>query len=49
MAASLCAKHDCSPRDVYARHLDTLKALMSRGVGLQAAQRAPGMQPAKTH
>ena len=33
MAASLCKKHGCSPRDVYARHLGELKELMTRGVG----------------
>ncbi|HNX33528.1 MAG TPA: FAD-dependent oxidoreductase [Kiritimatiellia bacterium] len=34
MAASLCKKHNCSPRDVYTAHLDELKGLMSQGVGL---------------
>ena len=33
MAASICKKHDCLPRDVYATHLDELKGLMTRGVG----------------
>jgi hypothetical protein len=33
MAASICAKHDCSPRAVYTDHLAELKALMDRGVG----------------
>jgi hypothetical protein len=33
MAASLCKKHNCSPREVYASHLDELKALMTQGVG----------------
>ena len=33
MAASVCKKHGCSPRDVYAKHLDELKALMEKGVG----------------
>ena len=33
MAASLCKKHGCSPRDVYAKHLGELKELMTRGVG----------------
>ncbi len=33
MAASICRKHGCSPRDVYAKHLDELKALMEKGVG----------------
>jgi hypothetical protein len=30
MAASLCKRFGCSPRDIYAEHLDALKALMSR-------------------
>ena len=38
MASSLCKKYACSPRDVYAAHLDELKALMTRGVGLGKAQ-----------
>jgi len=38
MAASLCKKHACLPRDVYARHLEELKALMSQGVGLGREQ-----------
>ncbi len=33
MAASLCAKHDCLPRDIYARYLGELKALMTQGIG----------------
>ena len=33
MAASICKKHDCLPRDVYATHFDELKGLMTRGVG----------------
>ncbi len=33
MAASLCKQHDCLPRDVYTRHLDSLKQLMAKGVG----------------
>jgi len=38
MAASICKKHNCSPRDVYAKHLDELKGLMKRGVGLGQEQ-----------
>ncbi|MEI7898638.1 MAG: FAD-dependent oxidoreductase [bacterium] len=38
MAASLCKKHTCSPRDIYAGHLDELKALMTQGVGLGKEQ-----------
>ncbi len=33
MAASLCKKHNCSPRDVYASHLQELNGLMTQGVG----------------
>ena len=33
MAASVCTKHNCLPRDVYTAHLDELKALMEKGVG----------------
>jgi len=33
MAAAICKEHDATPRDVYRKHLDELKALMTRGVG----------------
>jgi hypothetical protein len=33
MAASLCKKHNTMPRGVYEHHLDSLKDLMSRGIG----------------
>lgn len=33
MAASLCHKYSCSPRDVYRYHLDDLKPLMKKGAG----------------
>jgi len=33
MAASLCKKHQTTPRGVYEKHLDELKALMTKGVG----------------
>ncbi|MDR1881058.1 MAG: FAD-dependent oxidoreductase [Tannerellaceae bacterium] len=33
MAASICKKYGITPRDVYRRHLDELKALMKEGVG----------------
>ena len=33
MAAYLCGKHDCSPRQIYQSHLPELKALMQEGVG----------------
>ena len=35
MAASLCKKHNTTPRGVYQNHLDELKQLMTRGVGKQ--------------
>ncbi len=38
MAASLCKKYGCSPRDIYASHLEELKALMVKGVGLGKEQ-----------
>ncbi len=33
MAAAVCGRHGCLPRDVYAKHFDELKALMEKGVG----------------
>jgi hypothetical protein len=33
MAASICAKHKCLPREVYTDYLAELKELMSRGAG----------------
>lgn len=36
MAASLCKKHNCTPREVYSLHLDELKQLMLEGVGKSA-------------
>jgi hypothetical protein len=33
MAASLCGQHTTTPRGVYEKHLEELKALMERGVG----------------
>jgi len=38
MAASLCKKYGCSPRDVYANHLAELKSMMAKGVGLGKPQ-----------
>ena len=38
MAASICKKHGCNPRDVYKSHLDELKGLMTKGVGLDRPQ-----------
>ncbi len=36
MAASLCVKHDSSPRGVYEKHLIDLQTLMRRGVGKES-------------
>ena len=33
MAASVCHKNACQPRDVYTAHLDQLKELMAEGCG----------------
>ena len=33
MAASICKKQNCLPRNIYESHLDELKALMTKGVG----------------
>jgi hypothetical protein len=33
MAAAVCKRHDCTPREVYRKHLEELKALMRRGAG----------------
>ena len=41
MAASLCKKHDCNPREVYQEHLGELKQLMEQGVGRQPAKTLP--------
>ncbi len=38
MAAALCKKNNALPRDIYASHLDELKALMAQGVGLGKEQ-----------
>jgi len=38
MAASLCTKHNTTPRGVYQNHLDELKQLMQRGVGKESPQ-----------
>ncbi|QDT69966.1 hypothetical protein MalM25_29100 [Planctomycetes bacterium MalM25] len=40
MAASICKEHDCTPRDVYAEHLDELKGLMLRGAGKEITDEA---------
>lgn len=33
MAAAVCKKHECNPRDVYAKYLEELKSSMKRGAG----------------
>ncbi len=38
MAASLCKRFDCTPRAVWAEHLEELQALMLRGAGKQAGR-----------
>ena len=40
MAASLCKRFDCAPREVYARHLEALKRLMNQGAGRKAGPAA---------
>ena len=42
MAASLCKKHDTTPRRVYETYLDELKELMARGVGKVQGQAVKG-------
>jgi hypothetical protein len=42
MAASICKKHDCSPREVYGQHLDELRALMAVGTGSKSSAVAAG-------
>jgi hypothetical protein len=32
MAAAICKKHGCMPRDVYEKHLEELKTMMKKGV-----------------
>lgn len=39
MAASLCKRYDCTPREIYAEHLNELRILMQRGAGKAAASR----------
>ena len=38
MAATVCSRRGCTPREVYAKHFGELKALMEKGAGLGAAQ-----------
>ncbi len=37
MAAAICRKHACKPRDVYEHHLEELRAMMRAGVPARAA------------
>lgn len=37
MAASLCKKHDATPRDIYQKHLPELIAMMKQGAGKDAS------------
>lgn len=47
MAAAVCIKHQCNPRDVYHSHLDDLKQLMTQGVYIdQPCGYYPGRQNA---
>ena len=38
MAATVCSRRGCTPREVYAKHFGELKALMEKGAGLGIAQ-----------
>ncbi len=38
LAASLCKQFDCTPRAVYAEHLDKLQELMLRGAGMSKSK-----------
>jgi hypothetical protein len=37
MAASLCRKHETTPRAIYEKHLTELQGIMRRGVGKRHA------------
>lgn len=41
MAASLCRKHGCDPREIHGSHLHELRALMRQGVGKGPAGQTP--------
>jgi len=56
MAAKVCRDNSCRPRAVYEKHLEELKTLMAKGVGLGKPQPPqnynrgsliPGVPPAK--
>jgi hypothetical protein len=40
MAASVCKRHACDPRDVHAKYLEELQSLLNRGVGKPPVPRA---------
>lgn len=40
MAATICKKNQCTPRDVYAKYLAELQSLMKRGAGKSSIQTA---------
>ena len=40
MAASICKKYDCTPREVYTRYLSELQMLMKEGAGKAAVETA---------
>ena len=46
MAASLCKKHDTTPRGVYENHLDELKQLAKKGVGRPIVKDDPAFEQA---
>ena len=46
MAASLCKKHDATPRSVYENHLDELKRLAKKGVGKEIVRDDPAFEQA---
>ena len=37
IASSVCKKHNCSPREVYTKHLDELKELLAKGIRMPDA------------
>ena len=37
IAASICKKYDCSPRDIYLHHIEEMKEQMREGVPVPAA------------
>lgn len=49
MAASVCKRHDCSPRDVYHKYLSELKSLMKKGVGNKISEVATTTHPGRPY